>query len=180
MRILLGAVTNIKIFLYLTIFLYRRILCNALVQPCLDYCIVSWYLGLSAALRGKLDVLQRKMARFVLGVGPRAHIGQGTLKGLGWLTIKDRVRYFALLHVFRVKNGCGPGYLRRGFVPIRDIHDHKTRGSCVGFHISANDVVGTFEYFGKKEWNEIPERLKTLKNINAFKTGLKESFLESY
>ena len=137
---------------------------------------MSWYLGLSAALRGKLDVLQRKMARFVLGIGPRAHIGQETLKGLGWLTIKVRVRYFALLHVFRVKNGCGPGYLRRGFVPIRDIHDHKTRGSCVGFHISANDVVGTFEYFGKKEWNEIPERFKTLRNIDAFKTGLNEKY----
>ena len=108
------------------------------------------------------------------------HIGQDTLKGLGWLTVKDRGRYFALLHVFRVKNGCGPAYLRKGFVPVKDVHDHKTRGSSLGFHISANDVVGTFEYFGKKEWNEIPERLKTLKNINAFKTGLKESFLERY
>ena len=141
---------------------------------------MSWYLNLSVSLRAKLDVLQRKMARFVLGVGPRSHIGQGTLRELGWLTIRDRARYFALLHVFRVKNGCGPGYLRKGFVPLKDVHDHKTRGSCAGFHILANDVVSTFEYFGKKEWNALPDTFKSLKNINAFKTGLKESFLESY
>ena len=78
----------------------RGLLCNALVQPCLDYCFVSWYLKLTVAFKNRLNVLQRKMARYVLGIGPRALIGPGTLRELGWLSILDRVRYFALLHVY--------------------------------------------------------------------------------
>ncbi len=57
----------------------RRVLCMALVQPCLYYCIMSWYIGLSNKLRGKWDVLLRKMVRFVYGWGPRTHVGTGTL-----------------------------------------------------------------------------------------------------
>ena len=158
----------------------RKVLCNALVQPCLDYCILSWYLKLTVAWRGKLDVVQRKMARFVLGVGPRTHIGLGTLKELGWMTISDRVRYFALLHVFRVKLGCGPKYLQGGFVPVADIHSHGTRASGTGYHISGDDVDGSFGYFGKKEWNGLPDSLKTLGDIKAFKVRLKRHLLESY
>ena len=157
----------------------RWLLCNALVQPCLDYCLVSWYLRLTVAFRNKLDVLQRKMARFVLGLGPRSHIGPEVLRELGWLTILDRVKYFALLHVFRVKKGCGPSYLRKGFVTITDVHSHKTRASCTGYHISGEDVDGSFRLFGKKEWNALPDRLKNLDNIDLFKVHLKKYFLNS-
>ena len=158
----------------------RRILCNALVQPCLDYCIASWYLGLTIAWKNRLDVLQRKMARFVLGIGPRAHVGLGSLRELGWLTVWDRVRYFLLLHVYRVKKGCGPQYLRKNFKLVTDVHDHKTRGSGMGFHISKDDVIGSFEYCGKKEWNSLPDSLKTLNSIDSFKVNLKRYFLEGY
>ena len=158
----------------------RRVLCNALVQPCIDYCIVSWYLALTAKLKNRLDVVQRKMARFVLGVGPRTHIGLSVLKELGWLTVKDRVRYFSLLHVFRVKRGSGPSYLRRGFVMVSDVHEHRTRASSTGFHISGDDVVGTFSYFGKKEWNSLPDRLKIIENIDLFKVKLKQYLMEEY
>ena len=158
----------------------RGLLCNALVQPCLDYCLVSWYLKLTVAFRNRLDVLQRKMARYVLGIGPRAHIGPGTLRELGWLSILDRVRYFALLHVYRVRKGCGPSYLRKGFVMIADIHNHKTRASSTGYHISGDDVDGSFGLFGKKEWNALPDRLKNLENINIFKDHLKKYFFDGY
>ena len=63
---------------------------------------------------------------------------------------------------------------------VTDIHDHKTRGSNMGFHISKDDVVGSFGYFGKKQWNAIPSRLKSLRNIDLFKTSLRTYFLESY
>ena len=158
----------------------RRVLCNALVQPCLDYCIASWYLNLTVKMKNRLDVVQRKMARFVLGVGPRDHIGLSTLRELGWLTVMDRVRYFSLLHVFRVKRGGGPPYLRRGFVSVSDVHDHTTRASCNGFHISGDDVVGSFSYFGKKEWNALPDSLKALGNIDLFKVKLKQHLMSNY
>ena len=49
--------------------------------------IMSWYLGLLGKLRGKLDVLLRKMVRFVYGWGPRTHVGTGTLREFGTLPL---------------------------------------------------------------------------------------------
>ena len=74
-------------------FYSRRVLCMSLVQPCIDFCILSWYIGLSGELKEKLDILQR-----IYGWGPRGHVGLATFRELGWLQISDRVRYFALLH----------------------------------------------------------------------------------
>ena len=39
----------------------RKILCSALIQPYIDYCCCSWYSGLNACLKKRLDVFQRKM-----------------------------------------------------------------------------------------------------------------------
>ena len=35
----------------------RQTFCSALIQPYIDYCCSSWYRGLSAALRERLNVL---------------------------------------------------------------------------------------------------------------------------
>ena len=65
-------------------------------------------------------------------------------------------------------------------VTISDVHEYKTRASCTGYHISGDDLVGTFSYFGKIEWNALPDRLKTLGNIDLFKIKLKEHLIEHY
>ena len=158
----------------------RRMLCMALIQPCLDFCIVSWYVGLSGKLKGKLDVLQRKMVRYVLGWGPRSHVGKGTLRELGWLVISDRVRYFALLHAFRIRKGLAPSYLCRGFVRVSEVHEHQTRGSAHDFHLSANDVPGGFSYFSKIQWNDLPSELKSIDSMAIFKVRLKSYLMAEY
>ena len=63
---------------------------------------------------------------------------------------------------------------------ISDIHNHKRRASCTGYHISGDDVDGSFSLFGKKEWNALPDRLKNLENINIFKVNLKKYFFDYY
>jgi len=52
----------------------RKTLCAALVQPYFEYCCSSWYSGLSVALKGKLDILQRRMIRFVFNFDARTHV----------------------------------------------------------------------------------------------------------
>ena len=152
----------------------------ALVQPCIDFCIVSWYVGLSGKLRGKLDVLQRKMVRFVFGWGPRSHVGTGTLRKLGWLSISDRVSYFALIHVFRIRKRLAPSYLCRNFIRVSEVHDHQTRGSAQDFHLSANDVPGGFSYFSKIQWNNLPGELKIIDSMPIFKVRLKGYLMAEY
>ena len=158
----------------------RRMLCMSLVQPCLDYCIVSWYVGLSSKLRGKLDVLLRKMVRFVYGWGPRTHVGTGTLRELGWLQVADRARYFALVHAFRIRKGLAPSYLCKGFVQVSGVHGHQTRGSAFDFHLSASDSPGSFSYYSKCQWNDLPAQLKCIDSLAVFKVKLKQHLMTTY
>ena len=152
----------------------------SLVQPCIDYCIVSWYMGLSKGLRDRLEVLQRKMVRYVFGWGPRSHVGVGALRELGWLLIADRVRYFAVLHAFRIRKGFAPPNLCRGFVQVSRVHSHETRGSSLNFRLTRDDIPGSFAHFGKVQWNNLPDALKLIDSLAVFKVKLKQHLMATY
>ena len=158
----------------------RRMLCMSLVQPCIDFCILSWFLNLSNELKERLNVLQRKMVRYVYGWEPRRHVGTATLRELGWMTIPDRVRFFAILHVFRIRKGLAPPYLGRGFVKISAVHNYMTRGSAFDYHISREDVPGGFSYFSKIQWNSLPVNLKTIDSEAVFRVRLKRFLTDDY
>lgn len=178
---LIGRVTSRIGFLYRNVSLLdqdsRKTLCQALIQPYFDYCCASWYNGLSKLLKDKLDVLQRRMVRYVLGVDSRSHVGLNELKQLGWLSVPNRVQYFALVHSFRIARGTAPGYLQSNFGFVSDVHSHQTRGSQVNFFIPASDALGamnkSFSFNAKKEWNALPSSLKSLPNEVNFKRQLK-------
>ncbi len=52
----------------------KKTLCQSLVQSHLDYAISSWYAAMSQKAKNKLQILQNKMIRFMLDLGPRTHI----------------------------------------------------------------------------------------------------------
>ena len=162
----------------------RKILCAALVQPHFDYCISAWYSGTLARFRDRLDVMQRKMARFTLSLDYRAHVDFSLFKGLGWLSVPDRVNYFKLLHVFRVFSGSAPLYLTENFTRLKDVHGYYTRGSDTDFHVpciaSSNIVHRSFFYTAIKEWNALPSELKLAGNEKKFKMKLKRFLLARY
>ena len=91
--------------------------------------VLAWYPGLGIGLRQRLDTIQRKMVRFVNGWKPRSHVGIPEINAVGWLYFPERVKFFKLCHLFKVKKGLAPSYLSRDFVPTRNIHSHLTRGS---------------------------------------------------
>ena len=107
-------------------------------------------------------------------------MGTGTLRELGWLLISDRVSYFALIHVFRIKKRLAPSYLCRNFIPVSEVHDHQTRGSAQDFHLSANDVPGGFSYFSKTQWNKLPLQLRAIDSESVFKVKLKGFLMDGY
>ena len=80
----------------------RKILCSALVQPYMDYCMSSWYSGIPANLKHRLDALQRKMVRFVYSYDHLKHVDNHDLTSLKWLSVPDRVRFFKLTHLFKI------------------------------------------------------------------------------
>ena len=163
----------------------RGLLCMALIQPFIDYCSSSWYSGLSAQLKGSLDVLQRKMIRFVLGLDSRSHVDTSHLARIGWLNVKDRVRYFKLIHAFKIYRGSAPAYISESFKNFSSYHSYNTRGSQTNFLVSKNDsshsiMLSSFSYTTKREWNNLPSGLKGIISLQLFKSKLREFFLKAY
>ena len=114
----------------------RQTLCASLIQPHIDYCCSLWYSSLSVVLKERLNVIQRKMVRFVNGLDYRGHVDNKTLKDLLWLNIPDRVKFFKMSHLFRIRNKLAPSYLLPNFKFVSDAHTHNTRGSSHNFHLS--------------------------------------------
>ena len=160
----------------------RRILCAALIQPYLDYCCASWYSGLTKELKGRLDVLQRRMVRFVFSKGPRHHVDSNDLRDLSWLQVGDRVDYFKLMHVFKIRRGLAPMYLSRNFVPVSATHMYNTRHSGFNYAISKQltGSLTSFSFTAVKLWNALPATLKEIDSEASFRKKLKGHLMRNY
>ena len=156
----------------------RKLLCNSLVLSKLCYCISAWYPGLGVGLRNRLDVLQRKMVRFTNKWNPREHVGDAEIVGIGWLPLPRRALTLQLGHLFKVKIGQAPSYLTGCFNHISEAHGYNTRGSDLNY--SANHVSfppGTFHHSTVREWNRLPNDLKSCRTLPVFKQKLRQYML---
>ena len=160
----------------------RKTLCTSLIQPYIDYCSSAWYEGLSVSFKSKLDVLQRKMIRFIFQLDYRHHVGLQELQSLSWLSIPDRIKYFKLVHLFKIKHGIAPRYLRANLSSVSDTHTYNTRGSTSNFHVSRNlsQMHSSFAFSCVRSWNSLPNELKRIDSLLVFKRELRKFLLSSY
>ena len=160
----------------------RKIMCSALIIPYLDYCSSSWYSGLTKKLQNKLDVLQRCMVRFIFSLDARHHVGTEKLRELSWLSIKDRVQYFKLCHVFKIRNGLAPRHLADGFISIAESHSHFTRGSSFNYVISGPLAAShtSFVATAIKHWNALPNDVKEIQSFPKFREKVKGYLMSFY
>ena len=96
---------------------YRRLLCNALIQPHFDYGCSSWFPLLKTNLKLKLQKAQNKCIRFCLNLPPRSHTDPWHFRKITWLLVSDRVEYCISSTVFKYWNGIVPGYIYEIFKP---------------------------------------------------------------
>ena len=157
-------------------------LCSTLIQPYMDYCCSSWYSGLSVALRERLNVVQRKMVRFVHSLDYRAHVDSRDLRELEWLSVPDRVKSFRMAHLFRIRHKLAPSYLLPNFKLISVAHTYNTRGSSNNFHLSRELSLfpNGFAFTAIKQWNELPEEIKSIFEFRVFKRRLKQYLFTLY
>ena len=153
----------------------RKNLYSALLQCHIDYCCTSWYSGLSKSYQRKLQIIQNKMARFILNLSPRDHIGQVHLDSIKLLKIQDRVKQLRLNHVFSVFHSMGPIYLQQFFSKTSGIHSHRTRSSSHNFHVPrvTGPTSKSFFYQGTLDWNSLPVNIRSIMNKNSFKSLVK-------
>ena len=160
----------------------RKILCVSLVQPYLDYCCSTWYSSISQRLRSKLEVVQRRMVKFVNSQDVYYHVDLGDFRNLSWLSFPDRVSFFNLMHVFKIRAGRVPSYLLANFRPIAQCHEFNTRQSAYDFMVSKEIAASprSFVFTAIKQWNSLPRSLKSVGSLRCFKTRLKQHFFSNY
>ena len=67
-----------------------KLLCNALIQPLIDYACTAWFPNLSKKLRLRLPVMQNKCLRFRLHLDKMSRICVSKFLELNWLNAHDR------------------------------------------------------------------------------------------
>ena len=70
----------------------RRLLCNSLIQPHLDYASAAWFPNLTSKMKKKIQIVQNKCIRFCLQLSNRTHIGFEQFEKINWLSCEDRFR----------------------------------------------------------------------------------------
>ena len=153
----------------------RKILCNALIQGQLEYACISWYHGLHSKFKIKLQTVQNKMIRFIQNYGPRQHIGQDERNKVGMLCIKDRITQLSLNLLHKVFNDKSPEYLKDTLKKSSQ-NIRVTRSGNNNFDVPhVNNVTSkTFYHNAAREWNILPENLKTITNLQSFKIKVKK------
>ena len=160
----------------------RKILCSALLQPYLDYCCSSWYSSITKHLKNKLDILQRRMTRYIFSLDQLIHVDASDFRKLSWMTFPDRVKFFKLIHVFKIKSGTAPNYMSLNFMPVTSTHSYNTRGSIHDFSISKDlaDASTSFAYTAIKHWNDLPAFLKEIRTESVFRRKLRQFLTTEY
>ena len=160
----------------------RKILCSALIQPYMDYCSSSWYSALTVSAKERLCIIQRKMVRFIHNADYRQHIGKKDLQDLKWLLVPDRVTFFRMMHVFRIRHKLAPKYLLCNFSLLANCHSYNTRGRSCNFALTRDMSCSpnSFTFTAAKEWNALPNFLKEVTEFCTFKRKLKEYLISFY
>ena len=105
-------------FLTLTL---RRLLCNALIQPHVDYACSAWYSNLTKKLKNRIQISQKKCIRFCLQLEKMAHLSHKVFETLNWLPVTERFNQCINSIVFKYVNNQCPKYLNEVSKQLREI-----------------------------------------------------------
>ena len=153
---------------------------NALILSQIDYCSSMW-VKTDQKLINKIQILQNRIARIILGKGTRDAYVIDLFKELKWHNVEQRSQYFKATLVFKCIHGLVPGYLEGTFRANANLHHHNTRRAAEGdlYVVPTGSQAGTrsFECSGARLWNSLPQEVKQSNNLNTFMYKLKKHLL---
>ena len=94
----------------------------AMVQCHYDYACAMWFSRISISAKKRLQIVQNKVIRFVLGIPTRTHLGCSEFSRVNILPVKYRADQIKLNHMFNIVHGSAPEYLKQSINSQRSRH----------------------------------------------------------
>ena len=132
------------------------------------------FAGAQDYLIKKLQRVQNTAARVITGLGKYDHITM-TLYELHWLPVEKRIQFKILLLTFKALNGLAPSYISDLLVLFSQPRHLRSRGQShlAPPHTKRGYGDRCFTVVAPQLWNEIPDSVKFVANVGAFKCQLK-------
>jgi hypothetical protein len=150
---------------YLTTSSANLIACS-IVGSRLDYCN-ALFSGLSAYNIHRLQLVQNRAARIVLGVGRRVS-AEPLLRELHWLPICKRIQFKVAILTFKVVTTKQPSYLSSLLVPYVPTRNLRSLGNNLLVVPKIDSVFQSraFSYAAPHLWNSLPGSLRGLADLS--------------
>ena len=155
----------------------RRLLCNAFIQPQLDYGCTSWYPLLRKPLKTKFQIAQNKCIRFSLELLTRGHINPSRFRKINWFPVERWVELCTSTTVFKYWKGIVPSYLNDMFVPSQN--NYNTRSQMALDIPLCRTIKGqkTMSFLRPKIWNKVSSNIRTAATTTSSTHRLKKEIL---
>ena len=126
-------------------------------------------------MKDKWQIAQNKIpvVRFILNLHHRKSVTYIEFEKLGFLNICNRVKQLRLNHVYNIFNNKSPEYMHTNFnINISLYGTRSSNSNCYMSPIKGGEST-TFFYRGIKDWNSLPDPIKSCNNKNSFKFNVK-------
>jgi hypothetical protein len=154
-------------------------LIHCFITSKLDFCN-SLFLGLPATQLQRLQRVQNAAARILTCTLKREHI-RPVLFQLHWLPMEARVVFKVLLLIHKSLIQNGPKYIKDLLIPEENGDDRRSSDLLkVPFTRSALLFDRAFSIAGPRLWNQLPAKIRAIKNTDHFKRELKTHLFRQF
>ena len=120
----------------------------------------------------KLQALQNKAARIVLGLPSHATVTDNMLFDLHWLKVEQRLVFKQLLTVHKFFIDCSPAYFSNQLIV-------STRGYRLLelWYFDTRPGRRSFSFTAPRFWNKLSQDIRLLNNTDKFKRSIKTALM---
>ena len=152
-----------------------EVLVHSFVSSRLDFCNSLLY-GLPKSELNKLQNVQNAAARVIACLRKYDHISP-TLRNLHWLPVQERIVFKINLMCFKIVNNIAPKYLQElvcRYEPTRILRSSADKWRLTEQPYKLKTYgYRAFSVVAPKLWNTLPVDIRSITDINTFKSKLK-------